>query len=136
MKTNSNKGFTLIELIMVIVILGILAAVAVPKFFDLTTEAHNKNKTAIIGNFRAAIQMHGAHSLATTGIKTYPEPQSAIGAYLDEVPTDWDLKVGGAGQADTIVYHQGDNNWRSWTYSTTSQYDSTGYTIGTETARP
>lgn len=34
-----NAGFTLIELVVVIVILGILAAVAVPKFFDLSGEA-------------------------------------------------------------------------------------------------
>ena len=36
---QTNGGFTLIELVVVIVILGILAAVAVPKFFDLSGEA-------------------------------------------------------------------------------------------------
>jgi prepilin-type N-terminal cleavage/methylation domain-containing protein len=40
MKLTNQKGFTLIELIMVIVILGILAAVVVPKFFDFTGKAH------------------------------------------------------------------------------------------------
>lgn len=39
---RNQKGFTLIEIIAVLVILGILAAVAVPKFVDLQTEASQK----------------------------------------------------------------------------------------------
>ena len=39
-KMNSSQGFTLIELVMVIVILGILAAMALPKFVDLSGDAN------------------------------------------------------------------------------------------------
>jgi prepilin-type N-terminal cleavage/methylation domain-containing protein len=36
---KNQKGFTLIELVIIIVILGILAAVAIPKYQDITSEA-------------------------------------------------------------------------------------------------
>ena len=41
-KVSNQKGFTLIEIIAVLVILGILAAVAVPRFMNLTEEASRK----------------------------------------------------------------------------------------------
>jgi MSHA pilin protein MshA len=41
MRNNMQKGFTLIELVVVIVILGILAATALPRFIDLTGDATN-----------------------------------------------------------------------------------------------
>lgn len=50
-KLRNQKGFTLIEIIAVLVILGILAAVAIPKFLDLQNDAR---QAAIKGAFAAA----------------------------------------------------------------------------------
>ena len=131
MKTNNNKGFTLIELIMVIVILGILAAVAVPKFFDLTAQAQIKNKKSIVGNIKSGLQLFSANKIVTTGVKVYPKAPMKLSSILDEIPEDWSIAPGAAG-TDTILYHQADGDWKAYVYKTTSDTDSTGYTLSAE----
>ncbi len=57
-------GFTLIELVIVIVILGILAAAALPRFSDLSTDARISSVNGIAGSLRSAAAISHATQLA------------------------------------------------------------------------
>ena len=58
MKVKTSKGFTLIELMIVVAIIGILAAVAIPKFADLVTKSKEAGVKGNIGSVRSALSIY------------------------------------------------------------------------------
>jgi prepilin-type N-terminal cleavage/methylation domain-containing protein len=62
-KVSNQKGFTLIEIIAVLVILGILAAVAVPRFMDLTSVASDKAAMQAVAEGKSRLSNQFARNL-------------------------------------------------------------------------
>ena len=60
---RNEKGFTLIEIIAVLVILGILAAIAIPKYMDLQGEARSKAVQGAISALQSTASMNYAQGL-------------------------------------------------------------------------
>lgn len=69
--TPRSNGFTLIELIMVIVVLAILAGVALPRYFDHSANARRSATLATLGGMRAGIANFYANT-AIEGAARYP----------------------------------------------------------------
>jgi len=131
---RDQKGFTLIELIMVIVILGILAAVVVPRFFDFTTDAHKASVEAFVGNIKSALEMSSAETTVDNGYKAYPKANTItdFSDLLDQVPSEWAVASVNANNVDFV--YSGDSNFAN---GVKVRYHCTGddsYTLKLKTA--
>jgi len=78
---SSNKGFTLLELLLVVIVLGILAAVAIPQFTDMTKDAKEAALKSTLASLRNAIELYSQqHKFIYPGDKKYTDGTSTATA--------------------------------------------------------
>jgi prepilin-type N-terminal cleavage/methylation domain-containing protein len=86
MRSFNHKGFTLIELVIIIAVLGILAAVAIPKYSNITSESKEAAARGALGGLRSGITIFYANEAVTTGTASWPSvvQLSAPGTVMEQ----------------------------------------------------
>ena len=117
----NNKGFTLIELIMVTFLWGILAAFAIPRYTTSVTAAEAAAENAVISSIRAGLENYATEQLMSSGRRTWPaNPFDALATKPSGYTTDtsnadadgeWTFHSG------HITHQRNDNTRYKWAYS-------------------
>ena len=120
MNTNKKNGFTLIELIIVMVILGIMAAVAVPRYLDSISNAEEAAEDAVISAIRSGLTQYANNSLYESGRAEWPDnpfdalAEKPVGYSTDGTDADsdgeWTFSSG------RITHQRADNSRFEWSY--------------------
>ncbi len=119
-KLFGKKGFTLIEIVIVIVLLAILAAVTYPKYLDLRDDAHKSADQAVIGSWRAGVHIYFAKN------KKFPQTDEVLtGCLEDGLPSGWTVTDFNAEASPPVTtatitcngLPTNPNSKQSWTYN-------------------
>jgi len=97
MKQSVQKGFTLIELMIVVAIIGILAALAIPAYTDYTIKSRVSEGASLVGSWKTAMEVYwsenGTLAGPTSALLTYKNLDqtaavSPLGEYVSTVTID------------------------------------------------
>jgi prepilin-type N-terminal cleavage/methylation domain-containing protein len=113
MKAMNKKGFTLIELMIVVAIIGILAAIAIPKFANLIRKSSEGASKGNVGSIRSALSIYYGDMEGQ-----YPADMASLtvaGKYLSAVPSAKSPNYHADSSSITETLAADDN--MGWTYN-------------------
>ena len=132
---KNQKGFTLIELIMVTIILGILAAVAIPRYASTLHRVSVKAEQTFVNTIWAGLETEAQNRLIDTGTESWPDnPLVVVGRTrnvkvnltlgMPDEDDEWQLDLTATAAGTPAIVHMRTDD-ELWLYA----YDSTNFTL-------